>query len=86
MQEPDVDVLIIGGGFSGTILATRLLRNALLSVAVLDRESIPGRGLAYSTPHRFHLLNVPAGKMSAFPDQPDHASRAPRNYRTPRGC
>jgi uncharacterized NAD(P)/FAD-binding protein YdhS len=29
------------------------------------------RGLAYGTQSDAHLLNVPAGRMSAFPDQPD---------------
>jgi uncharacterized NAD(P)/FAD-binding protein YdhS len=67
------DVLIIGGGFSGTMLAVHVLRSAStsLSVAVVDRGTLPGRGLAYSSPHRFHLLNVPAGEMSAWPDAPD---------------
>jgi uncharacterized NAD(P)/FAD-binding protein YdhS len=31
-----------------------------------------GAGLAYSTSFDQHLLNVPAGKMSAFPEQPAH--------------
>jgi uncharacterized NAD(P)/FAD-binding protein YdhS len=67
-----LDVLIIGGGFSGTILGVQLLRqSSSLSIGILDRGSAPGRGLAYSSPHRFHLLNVPAGEMSAFPDAPD---------------
>ena len=62
----------MGGGFSGTMLAVHLLRQpSSLSVAVMDRGSLPGRGLAYSSPHKFHLLNVPAGEMSAFPDVPD---------------
>ena len=30
-----------------------------------------GRGIAYGTRDRAHLLNVPAGKMSAWPDRPD---------------
>jgi len=69
----ELDVLIIGGGFSGTMVATHLLRRSQgLSVGVLDRTSQAGRGLAYRSPHRFHLLNVPAGKMSALPDDPDH--------------
>ena len=72
----DLDVLIIGGGFSGTMVATHLLRRReRLSIGVLERISQPGRGLAYSSPHRFHLLNVPAGKMSALPDEPGHFLR-----------
>lgn len=66
------DVLIVGGGFSGTILAVQLLRqSSRLSIGVVDRGSLPGRGLAYCSPYRFHLLNVPAGEMSALPDDPD---------------
>lgn len=69
---PQFDILIVGGGFSGTSLAVHLLRqSSSLSIAVMDYGSLPGRGLAYSSPHKFHLLNVPAGEMSAFPDVPD---------------
>jgi uncharacterized NAD(P)/FAD-binding protein YdhS len=65
------DILIIGGGFSGSMLAVHLLRQSpSLSIVVMDRNPLPGRGLAYSSPHKFHLLNVPAGEMSAFPDEP----------------
>jgi uncharacterized NAD(P)/FAD-binding protein YdhS len=69
---PQVDILIVGGGFSGAMLAVHLLhQSSSLSVAVIDRGALPGRGLAYSSPRKFHLLNVPAGEMSAFPDAPD---------------
>lgn len=72
MSNQQFDILIVGGGFSGTMLAVHLLRQSkCLSVAVVDRGLLPGRGLAYSSPHRFHLLNVPAGEMSAWPDVPD---------------
>jgi uncharacterized NAD(P)/FAD-binding protein YdhS len=69
----DFDVLIIGGGFSGTMLAIQLLRrNSQLKVAVVDKGKVPGRGLAYSSHYRFHVLNVPAGNMSALPGERDH--------------
>ena len=72
MRLSHFDILIVGGGFSGTMLAIHLLRmSPSLSVAIVDRGAQPGRGLAYSSPHRFHLLNVPAGEMSAWPDAPD---------------
>jgi len=62
----------VGGGFSGAMLAVHLLhQSSSLSVAVIDPGSLPGRGVAYSSPRKFHLLNVPAGEMSAFPDAPD---------------
>lgn len=73
MSSPIDNVVIIGGGFSGTALAVQLLRRApQLSVTVLDSSRVPARGLAYGTEHQCHLLNVPAGGMSALPDQPDH--------------
>jgi uncharacterized NAD(P)/FAD-binding protein YdhS len=78
-----LDVLIIGGGFSGTMLAVHLLRNtpASLSVSIIDRGTLPGRGRAYCSPHRFHLLNVPAGEMSAWPDATaDFLCWAQKNY------
>lgn len=82
MADPQIDVLIVGGGFSGTVLAVQLLRRTTsLSIAVLDKSSLPGRGLAYGSPHRFHLLNVPAGQMGAFPADPEDFLRWARsNY------
>jgi uncharacterized NAD(P)/FAD-binding protein YdhS len=71
VSSPQFDILIVGGGFSGTMLAVHLLRQTGLSVTVVDRGNLPGRGLAYGSPHRFHLLNVPAEEMSAWPDTPD---------------
>jgi uncharacterized NAD(P)/FAD-binding protein YdhS len=64
------------------MLAVQLLRRtASLSIAVIDRGGIPGRGVAYSSPHRFHLLNVPAGRMGAFQDDPEEFLRwAQSNY------
>ena len=81
MSVSRFDALIIGGGFSGTMLAVHLLRHSSsLSVAVVDRRGWPGRGLAYSSPHRFHLLNMPAGEMSAWPDAPDDFLIWARNH------
>jgi uncharacterized NAD(P)/FAD-binding protein YdhS len=81
VSDGQFDVLIIGGGFSGAMLAVHLLRNSSsLSVALVDRGALPGRGLAYGSPHRFHLLNVPAGEMSAWPDAPDDFLRWARTH------
>jgi uncharacterized NAD(P)/FAD-binding protein YdhS len=76
------DVVIVGGGFSGTMLAVQMLRRTSnLSVAVVDKGPIPGLGLAYGTKYSCHLLNVSAGRMSALPDEPDHFLRwAQENY------
>lgn len=67
-------VVIIGGGASGVLLAAQLLRSADpdLRVTLIERRGRFGRGLAYSTEHRNHRVNVPARGMSAFPDEPDH--------------
>lgn len=68
-------ITIIGGGASGTLLAANLLRAAgerPLEVNMVEKNATIGRGVAYSTPDDIHLLNVPAAKMSAFPDEADH--------------
>ncbi|MEJ1931680.1 FAD/NAD(P)-binding protein [Nostoc sp. NIES-2111] len=67
-------IAIIGGGFSGSLVAANLLRNAATSISIklIERSAEIGRGVAYGTKFDGHLLNVPAGKMSAFPDEPDH--------------
>ncbi|HKR23980.1 MAG TPA: FAD/NAD(P)-binding protein, partial [Allosphingosinicella sp.] len=41
----------------------------------IDRGPAPGRGVAYGTRRPEHLLNVPARRMSAFSDDPDHFER-----------
>lgn len=66
------DVAIIGAGFTGTCVAAHLLRDlpAGARLALVGRR--PGPGLAYGTDAPDHVLNVPAGRMSLFADQPDH--------------
>ncbi|HKY80416.1 MAG TPA: FAD/NAD(P)-binding protein [Sphingobium sp.] len=64
---------IIGGGFSGTLLAINLLRHGTLRVTMVERHSDwLGRGLAYGAAQAGHILNVRAANMSALPDQPGH--------------
>lgn len=67
-------IAIIGGGFSGTMVAIHLLQQSKhpLRIKLIERAPEAGRGVAYSTPVQSHLLNVPAGMMSAFPDHPEH--------------
>ena len=73
---------IIGGGFSGAILATELLRggNPAITVLLIDREGCPGRGVAYSTHFAGHLLNVTAKNMSALADDESHFLRWAREH------
>jgi uncharacterized NAD(P)/FAD-binding protein YdhS len=66
-------IAIIGGGASGALSAYHLLQQHVHArVIVIDPRPELGLGLAYSTPSLRHLLNVPAGKISAIPQQPDH--------------
>ena len=72
-----VEVAIIGAGFCGSMVAVNLLRKAKqhLDIALIERSGSFARGLAYGTTDRSHLLNVPAAKMGAFPDDHEHFYR-----------
>ncbi|WP_396595027.1 FAD/NAD(P)-binding protein [Brevundimonas sp. R86498] len=71
----DIDrVAIVGGGFSGTMLAARLAERGVAST-LINRTGDFGLGVAYATPFDGHLLNVRSGRMSARADQPDHFVR-----------
>jgi uncharacterized NAD(P)/FAD-binding protein YdhS len=74
-QKTDLhrDVVVIGGGLSGALVAVQLGRTAPgIALAVIEKRGLPGRGLAYGTTWPCHLLNVPAGVMSALPDDGSH--------------
>jgi len=47
-------------------------RDAGVRIVMIDPQEVPGRGLAYGTPCRSHLLNVAAGGMSADPERAGH--------------
>src|SRR5918997_343208 len=67
-------IVIIGGGFSGTLTAVHLLRRGFGAVGrlvLVNRSGAMARGVAYGTASDLHVLNVPAGRMSAFDDDPD---------------
>jgi uncharacterized NAD(P)/FAD-binding protein YdhS len=67
-------IVIIGGGFSGTLTAVHLLRRGFGAVGrlvLVNRSGAMARGIAYGTTSDVHVLNVPAGRMSAFDDDPD---------------
>jgi len=71
---------VIGGGASGTLVTKDLLRMASaaripLRIALIDRHGRHGLGQAYATCDPAHLLNSPAGGMSAVADDPAHLVR-----------
>lgn len=76
-QAAPAVMAVVGAGFSGTLVACHLLREARrpLRIVLLERSDRFGTGLAYGTTDSGHLLNVSAGNMSAFPDDPGHLLR-----------
>jgi uncharacterized NAD(P)/FAD-binding protein YdhS len=70
MRSPVRTIAIIGGGFSGTVLAAALLRqppSQPCRIVLVERREQIGRGVAYRRSQFRPLLNVPAGRMSADP-------------------
>src|SRR5688572_3420004 len=76
-RTPIPTVAIVGAGFSGTMTAVQLARRAAargraVRVVVIEPSGKFGSGVAYGTRCTRHVLNVPAGNMSALPDEPTH--------------
>jgi uncharacterized NAD(P)/FAD-binding protein YdhS len=65
-------IAIVGGGFSGSLLAAHLLGGEAggPQIHLIEKGPAFGPGAAYSTDQPDHLLNVRAGNMSAYPDRP----------------
>jgi len=72
----EADVLIVGGGLSGTLLAMQLLRlpGARRIVVVEPRPEL-GRGEAYSATELGHTRNGNAARMSVEPEDSDDLTR-----------
>ncbi|MFI8233734.1 FAD/NAD(P)-binding protein [Streptomyces sp. NPDC085900] len=73
-------VAVVGAGAAGALTAVQLMRQAdrlgrAVGVWLIDPGGRTGPGVAYGTCDPRHLLNVPAGRMSAFPDDPEHFLR-----------
>jgi uncharacterized NAD(P)/FAD-binding protein YdhS len=69
-------VAIVGGGAAGVLAAVHLrARKPEAQITLIDASGRPGTGAAYGTNDPTHLLNVPAQRMSAWPDDPDHFCR-----------
>jgi len=67
------DVVVVGAGFSAIATVCNLIEHlpASAKVAVVGDDPGFGRGTAYRSELYLHRLNVPAGRMSLFPDRPD---------------
>ena len=67
-------VVVVGGGFSGSMLAVQLLQQPGFAgrITWYERAAAWGQGIAYGTECPAHVLNVPAQNMSAYPDRPGH--------------
>jgi uncharacterized NAD(P)/FAD-binding protein YdhS len=79
LRQPSPDaraIAILGGGFTGAMTLANLIRfgsesEVPLHVMMIDRQAAIGEGVAYRTNDPRHLLNVPANRMSGWPDRPD---------------
>ena len=72
VNSANADILIIGGGLSGTMLAVQLLRlPGQRKILIIELRAELGRGEAYSAVELGHTLNGNAARMSVDPDNPD---------------
>ncbi|WP_035609106.1 FAD/NAD(P)-binding protein [Haloferula sp. BvORR071] len=66
-------VAVIGAGFSGTFTAIHLaLRLPERQVILFEESGEAGPGLAYRRDDPHAVMNIPARRMSAYQDDPDH--------------
>ncbi len=66
-------IVVVGGGFSGTVITANLLRNppgGPTRLVLVERRPEIGRGVAYAARGSSYMLNVPAGRMSATSAEP----------------
>ena len=66
-------IVIVGAGFSGTLVAANLLKSqhwAPTQIVLIERAANLARGKAYADRGYPYLLNVPASRMSANPNSP----------------
>ncbi|GAA2485873.1 FAD/NAD(P)-binding protein [Streptomyces longisporus] len=80
VREPHHTVAVVGAGAAGALTAVQLCETATrrrtpLGLVLLDPAPEAGRGTAYATRDPRHRLNVPAGGMSCYPDDPGHFTR-----------
>lgn len=79
---------VVGAGAAGTLTALCLANEAVVGraeaeITLIDPSATDGRGVAYSTTDLRHRLNVPADRMSALVDDPEHFLRWVRRHVAP---
>ncbi|MGE5795617.1 MAG: FAD/NAD(P)-binding protein [Ignavibacteria bacterium] len=76
-------IIIIGAGLSGRLLSLNLLRTPDASngaeIILIDKGNEKYMGPAYSADEKHLLLNVPADRMGAYSDDPEHFLKWVRN-------
>ncbi|HEV7432948.1 MAG TPA: FAD/NAD(P)-binding protein [Steroidobacteraceae bacterium] len=83
MRSPTRTIVIVGAGFSGTVLAANLLQKPPrhpTRIVLVEQRSEIGRGIAYQRAPEHCLLNVPAGRMSADSRNPAQFVRFAQNW------
>ncbi|MFC4275701.1 FAD/NAD(P)-binding protein [Achromobacter aloeverae] len=67
-------VVIVGGGFAGTVTGIKLARAtpSPLRISIVESRNEIGRGIAYGTRLPVHLVNGPAKNFTLYADQPEH--------------
>ncbi len=70
-------ICIIGGGFSGAVVAVQLARHLAdaATIEIIEPREMLGGGVAYSATDPSHRINVPAAKMVVFGEDPLHFAR-----------
>lgn len=65
-------IAIVGGGFTGAVLAIHAMRasSGQVDLVVMEPRAELGRGVAYSTGDRNHRINVPSNRLDIAADAP----------------
>lgn len=71
-----IRLVVIGGGFTGAVVAMNAVRatDQALMITVIEPLAVLGRGIAYGTEDPAHRTNVPSDRMNLFRGEPDGAT------------